>query len=159
MSCRQRLPTSSASSSAPGEAANRPSTTARLAPADTTRVARALEVVRATGRPLAHWQAQRVGGIGDRIRLAAAMPCEFGLRTAEPVPERRVAEIFRRINQQAPADMRAIRRVIRRQGSRRRGAGGWALQRYAQGLAGGLNVDPVGKDDAASPAKFTRARP
>jgi tRNA dimethylallyltransferase len=32
-----------------------------------------LEVVRATGRPLAHWQAQRVGGIGDRIRLAAAI--------------------------------------------------------------------------------------
>ncbi|MFC3696840.1 hypothetical protein ACFOOJ_05220 [Sphingobium xenophagum] len=93
------------------------------------------------------------------IWLAAAMPCEFGLRTAEPVSERRVAEIFRRINQQAPADMRAIRRVIRWQGSRRRGAGGWALQRYAQGLAGGLNVDPVGKDDAASPAKFTRARP
>jgi tRNA dimethylallyltransferase len=50
-----------------------PAAAARLAPADTTRVARALEVVRATGRPLAHWQAQRVGGIGDRIRLAAAI--------------------------------------------------------------------------------------
>ncbi|MDP1025938.1 tRNA (adenosine(37)-N6)-dimethylallyltransferase MiaA [Sphingomonas sp. KR1UV-12] len=44
---------------------------ARLNPADTTRVARALEVIRSTGRPLSAWQAQRAGGIGDRIRLAA----------------------------------------------------------------------------------------
>lgn len=42
---------------------------ARLAPADTTRVARALEVIRSTGRPLAAWQADRSGGIADRIRL------------------------------------------------------------------------------------------
>lgn len=46
-----------------------PAAAARLAPADTTRVARALEVVRATGRPLADWQATRHGGIGDRITL------------------------------------------------------------------------------------------
>ncbi|ARU17291.1 tRNA (adenosine(37)-N6)-dimethylallyltransferase MiaA [Croceicoccus marinus] len=44
---------------------------ARLAPADTTRVARALEVVRSTGRPLSHWQEQLQGGIRDRIDLAA----------------------------------------------------------------------------------------
>jgi tRNA dimethylallyltransferase len=46
-----------------------PAAAARLAPADTTRVARALEVVRATGRPLGHWQAERAGGIGDRVAL------------------------------------------------------------------------------------------
>nr|WP_230629964.1 tRNA (adenosine(37)-N6)-dimethylallyltransferase MiaA [Sphingomonas sp. Leaf37] len=46
---------------------------ARLAPADTTRVARALEVVRSTGRPLADWQRERVGGTGDSIALAAAI--------------------------------------------------------------------------------------
>jgi len=46
-----------------------PAAADRLAPADTTRVARALEVVRSTGRPLADWQAERVGGIGDTIRL------------------------------------------------------------------------------------------
>ena len=34
----------------------------RLAPADTTRVARALEVIRSTGRPLAEWQKAKVGG-------------------------------------------------------------------------------------------------
>jgi tRNA dimethylallyltransferase len=50
-----------------------PTAAARLAPADTSRVARALEVVRSTGQPLHHWQAQRVGGIGERIHLAAAI--------------------------------------------------------------------------------------
>ncbi|WP_267396893.1 MULTISPECIES: tRNA (adenosine(37)-N6)-dimethylallyltransferase MiaA [unclassified Sphingomonas] len=54
-------------------AAEDPAAAARLAPADTTRVARALEVVRATGRPLAAWQTERVSGIGARIRLAAAI--------------------------------------------------------------------------------------
>ncbi|MEA3016888.1 MAG: tRNA dimethylallyltransferase [Sphingomonadales bacterium] len=42
---------------------------AQLRPTDTTRVARALEVVRSTGRPLAKWQQEPSGGIGGRIRL------------------------------------------------------------------------------------------
>ncbi|MDP5281173.1 tRNA (adenosine(37)-N6)-dimethylallyltransferase MiaA [Sphingomonas sp. DG1-23] len=46
-----------------------PEGAARLGPADTSRVARALEVVRSTGQPLAHWHRQRVGGIADEIRL------------------------------------------------------------------------------------------
>jgi len=46
-----------------------PTAAARLSPNDTTRVARALEVVRSTGQPIAHWQARRVGGIGDAVRL------------------------------------------------------------------------------------------
>ncbi len=50
-----------------------PQAAARLAPADTTRVARALEVIRSTGRPLADWQRERVGGIGKSIALAAAI--------------------------------------------------------------------------------------
>jgi tRNA dimethylallyltransferase len=50
-----------------------PSAAARLAPADTTRVARALEVVRSTGHPLSHWQRQHAGGIGTRITLSAAV--------------------------------------------------------------------------------------
>lgn len=41
----------------------------RLAPGDSARVARALEVVRSTGRPLAHWQGHREGGIGDGVEL------------------------------------------------------------------------------------------
>ena len=46
-----------------------PDAAARLAPADTTRVARALEVIRSTGHSLACWQENKVGGIGGRIRL------------------------------------------------------------------------------------------
>ncbi|WP_443018290.1 tRNA (adenosine(37)-N6)-dimethylallyltransferase MiaA [Sphingomonas sp. AX6] len=42
---------------------------ARLNPADTTRVARALEVVRSTGRTLTGWQATRIGGIASDIAL------------------------------------------------------------------------------------------
>lgn len=42
----------------------------RLNATDTTRVARALEVIRATSRTLADWQSERVGGIADSIRLA-----------------------------------------------------------------------------------------
>jgi tRNA dimethylallyltransferase len=50
-----------------------PAAAARFAAADTTRVARALEVVRATGRPLAAWQCERVGGIGGDVDLVAAI--------------------------------------------------------------------------------------
>jgi tRNA dimethylallyltransferase len=46
-----------------------PQAAERLRPGDTARVARALEVVRSTGRPLHLWQQQRTGGIGDRIAL------------------------------------------------------------------------------------------
>ena len=46
-----------------------PPAAARLAPADTTRVARALEVVRSTGKTLATWQEEKIGGIGQEIDL------------------------------------------------------------------------------------------
>ena len=46
-----------------------PEAAARLNPGDTTRIARALEVVRSTGKPLAHWQARKVGGIRDDVTL------------------------------------------------------------------------------------------
>jgi tRNA dimethylallyltransferase len=46
-----------------------PEAAARLRPSDTSRVARALEVVRATGRPLSHWQQARRGGIAQRVAL------------------------------------------------------------------------------------------
>ena len=46
-----------------------PAAAYRLAPADTTRVARALEVVRSTGKLLATWQSERGGGIADRVSL------------------------------------------------------------------------------------------
>jgi tRNA dimethylallyltransferase len=48
-----------------------PDAAARLGPIDTLRISRALEVVRSTGKRLAEWQAERHGGIGNEIRLAA----------------------------------------------------------------------------------------
>ncbi len=44
-----------------------------LSPADSARVTRALEVVRSTGRSLKAWQAERTGGIGDRVSLHPAI--------------------------------------------------------------------------------------
>ena len=41
----------------------------RLKPGDTTRIARALEVVLSTGRPLAEWQRECEGGIGEKVAL------------------------------------------------------------------------------------------
>jgi tRNA dimethylallyltransferase len=50
-----------------------PAAAARLHANDTARVARALEVVRSTGHPLAAWQAARGGGLGEAISLAAVV--------------------------------------------------------------------------------------
>ena len=47
-----------------------PERAAALNPNDATRIARALEVVRSTGRTLAQWQTERVGGIAGRVSLA-----------------------------------------------------------------------------------------
>jgi tRNA dimethylallyltransferase len=44
-------------------------TAAKLNPNDTTRIARALEVVKSTGKTLAQWQDRREGGIGSEIEL------------------------------------------------------------------------------------------
>jgi tRNA dimethylallyltransferase len=46
---------------------------ARLNPADTSRICRALEVVRSTGRPIAEWRRERVGGIAAQIDLVATI--------------------------------------------------------------------------------------
>ncbi len=46
-----------------------PDAASRLNPADTTRIARAVEVVRSTGQPLTHWQQHLEGGILDQVDL------------------------------------------------------------------------------------------
>jgi tRNA dimethylallyltransferase len=46
-----------------------PISAARLHPNDTTRLHRALEVIRATGRGIAAWRESRVGGIGQTVAL------------------------------------------------------------------------------------------
>ena len=50
-----------------------PLAAARLNPNDTTRIVRALEVVRSTGRTLTEWQAAKLGGIGASVSLHAAV--------------------------------------------------------------------------------------
>lgn len=50
-----------------------PEAAARLDGNDSTRIARALEVVRSTGRPIKAWQGERVGGIGESVRLVPAL--------------------------------------------------------------------------------------
>lgn len=58
-----------------------PERAAVLAPADAARIARALEVVRSTGRGLASWQAERSGGIGASVDVRALilLPDRAGL--------------------------------------------------------------------------------
>ncbi len=46
-----------------------PGAAARLSPKDSARISRALEVVRSTGKPLADWQRETVGGIGHAVQL------------------------------------------------------------------------------------------
>ncbi|HVQ07783.1 MAG TPA: tRNA (adenosine(37)-N6)-dimethylallyltransferase MiaA [Allosphingosinicella sp.] len=46
-----------------------PAAAARIRPGDTARAQRALEVMRATGRTLKDWQAEKVGGIGGTVAL------------------------------------------------------------------------------------------
>jgi tRNA dimethylallyltransferase len=43
--------------------------TAEDAEAASSRVARALEIIRSTGRPIKAWQSERVGGIGENVTL------------------------------------------------------------------------------------------
>jgi tRNA dimethylallyltransferase len=64
---------------------------ARLRPSDTTRIARALEVVRATGRTLADWQRDKAGGIGTSIRLAPLLLVPDSGWLAERIDRRFVA--------------------------------------------------------------------
>lgn len=78
-----------------------PGAAARLRPTDTTRLARALEVVRSTGRPLAAWQAKRTGGIAARVRLAplilmpqaSALAARIDARFAEMMRGGAIAEV------------------------------------------------------------------
>jgi len=96
-----------------------PVAAATLNPGDATRIARALEVVKSTGRPLADWQKKLEGGIGNDIELRplVLLPprpwlnerCE--LRFAAMVEQGAVAEVEklleRKIDPQLPV-MRAI---------------------------------------------------
>jgi tRNA dimethylallyltransferase len=80
-----------------------PETAARLKPADTARVSRALEVVRSTGKSLGAWQAQRHGGIGGEVRIAATILLPDRTWLADRIDRR-----FRHMVQVAQGVLRAI---------------------------------------------------
>ena len=50
-----------------------PERAAALNESDSQRIARALEVVRSTGKPLSHWQARLEGGIGEKVDINPAI--------------------------------------------------------------------------------------
>lgn len=96
-----------------------PDAAARLRPTDTTRVARALEVVRSTGRPLAAWHAGHAGGIGrdyevtgvvllpDRAWLTSRIDARLDAMFAGGAIEEVEALLAHRLSPDLPA-MRAI---------------------------------------------------
>jgi tRNA dimethylallyltransferase len=96
-----------------------PAAAARLRPSDAARVARALEVIRSTGRPLAEWQKERSGGIAgdvDPVPLILLPPRDWlyercDRRFEEMMSEEGVEEVrsllARGLNPALPA-MRAI---------------------------------------------------
>ena len=96
-----------------------PAAAAALNPGDTTRVARALEVVQSSGRTLASWQQRSEGGIADEITLRPLVllpPRDWLLercdrRFAAMLDHGAVAEVAallaRNLNSQLPV-MRAI---------------------------------------------------
>jgi tRNA dimethylallyltransferase len=96
-----------------------PNSAARLNPADTTRINRALEVILSTGRTLAEWQQQREGGMIGEIELhpLILLPPRKWLyarcdeRFTQMIDQGAVAEVeallARRLNSNLPV-MRAI---------------------------------------------------
>jgi tRNA dimethylallyltransferase len=68
-----------------------PAAAARLHATDTTRIARALEVVRSTGRPLAEWQAEKVGGIAADWRVTGTILTPDRAALSERISQRATA--------------------------------------------------------------------
>jgi tRNA dimethylallyltransferase len=96
-----------------------PPAASRLALADTTRVARALEVVRSTGRPLSAWQAERHGGIGDAVSLRplillperGVLNARIDARATAMLGEGAIEEVAALLARPLPADA-PVRRAI-----------------------------------------------
>ena len=74
-----------------------PSTAARLMPGDRSRIARALEVVLATGRSLSDWHSERIPYSASNTRVNALMPMDAA-RTLRLFLDVERAELYRRID-------------------------------------------------------------
>ncbi len=127
-----------------------PPAAARLNPGDTTRVARALEVVRSTGRTLAEWQSETSGGIGAEISLSPVIllpPREWLVercdrRFAAMVDDGAMAEVAALLERKLDPDFPVMRAIgvrelgalVRREVERDQavGAGQLATRRYAK---------------------------
>ncbi len=96
-----------------------PAAAARLAPADTTRVARALEVLRSTGKPLSEWQKHKSGGIADQISLSPLIllpPREWLIqrcddRFEQMVDSGAVAEVEALLARKLPPELPVMRAI------------------------------------------------
>ncbi|VWX52143.1 tRNA (adenosine(37)-N6)-dimethylallyltransferase MiaA [Novosphingobium sp. 9U] len=96
-----------------------PERAARLAPADTTRVARALEVIRSTGQTLGTWQAQTEGGICDRVSVRAAillpareaLYARCDLRFQRMIERGALNEVARLLQRQLDPDLPVMRAI------------------------------------------------
>ena len=96
-----------------------PQRAALLSPNDTTRIARALEVVRSTGRSLAAWQEQREGGIAEDLTLhpAVLLPGRAWLydrcdqRFAQMLGRGAIAEVEQLLTRQLDPDLPVMRAI------------------------------------------------
>ena len=121
-----------------------------LNPGDTSRIARALEVVKSTGRTLRAWQEQRAGGIGDAIEVRALvlLPPRPWLyercdrRFADMVEQGALAEVQALLARELDPDLPVMRAIgVPELGAHLRGeltldqavaAGSQATRRYAK---------------------------
>ncbi|MGT2516023.1 tRNA (adenosine(37)-N6)-dimethylallyltransferase MiaA [Sphingomonas panni] len=121
-----------------------PDAAARLRPTDTTRIARALEVVTATGRTLGDWQRYRLGGIGHRIALSAMLLLPDRAWLTERC-DRRLAQMF---DGGAVEEVRALlaRDDISPDAPVRRAIGVAEIGRWIDGS--------IGRDEALAAARY-----
>ncbi len=96
-----------------------PDRAARLAPADTTRIARALEVVRSTGKTLADWQADTQGGVARAVTVRAAillperewLYARCNARFAQMLESGAIPEVARLLERQLDPDLPVMRAI------------------------------------------------
>jgi len=96
-----------------------PAAAQKLNPGDTQRLARALEVVRSTGKPLSEWQQEKVGGIGDAITLAPLVLLpdrewlyeRCGRRFTQMMENGAVEEVERLLARNLPEDLPVMRAI------------------------------------------------
>lgn len=96
-----------------------PQSAARLAPGDTNRIARALEVIRSTGRPLGWWHQHMEGGIGQSVTICplVLLPprswllARCDLRFEQMLEQGAVEEVERLLSRDLKPDLPVMRAI------------------------------------------------